>query len=125
MNGNGQFSDNRDGHPFRDIPSIEVPGVGAARIRAQRAKKRKQRFVMVPLVWVDRLMNAKLAATCKVALHILHTSWKRKSSSFPLSNRGLPGVDRKAKSRALKELELLGLVVIERRSQRSPIVTVL
>lgn len=61
-------------------------------------------------------------------MHILFQHWKSSGKPAKLPNVGLAelGVgDGKTKWRALLELERLGLVEIDRRPKKSPVVTVL
>jgi hypothetical protein len=74
---------------------------------------------------MGRLRNAKHASTFKVALFLLHRTWETKRHAIRLSNTAVPGLARRSKSRALEELEALGLVVVERQIRRSPLITVL
>jgi hypothetical protein len=94
-----------------------------------RIRKRREQFIMVPLRWKEALGAAPRAssATHQVALHLLHTHWKNQGKPFKLPNGLLrhDGINRHAKWRALEDLECRGLVRIERRQCRSPIVQVL
>jgi hypothetical protein len=92
-------------------------------------RRRRNLFIKVPDFWVDRLLTAKHAATLKLALHLLtkrFESWT-KDKQFTLANGVLEekfGISRWVKWRALAELEQLGLIWIERRRRRSPLITV-
>ena len=81
---------------------------------------------MVPWSWVERLAKARFTATYRVALHILYRHWKGGGESFTLSNGAvaMEGVGRRAKWRALGELERLGLITVERRPRRTPLIAV-
>jgi len=58
---------------------------------------------------------------------LLHLAWKRKCTTFGLSNTALAryGVSRETKRRALAKLEAAGLIKVERRPGRATIVTLL
>jgi hypothetical protein len=86
-------------------------------------KRKKQQFVMVPLAWLDRLDGAT-GQTYRVALLLLYEGWKANTDTVKLGNRmpGFNGVSRYSKWRALAELERRGLVRVERRPKRSPVV---
>jgi hypothetical protein len=60
-----------------------------------------------------------------VCIELLHASWKAKSLTFSVSNKrlGKVGVSRDVKSRVLRDLEVAGLIKIERRPGCSPRVT--
>jgi hypothetical protein len=56
---------------------------------------------------------------------LLHTSWKTKSATFPFPNGKLKnaGTTRFTKRRALQELETAGLITVQWRHGKTPIVT--
>jgi hypothetical protein len=87
----------------------------------------QRHFVRVPVLWVERLAEARHLATYRLALYLLYRSWKTGSRSITLSNGVLAaeGITRWTKWRALRELERLGLVGVERRQRKAPRVTVL
>lgn len=96
--------------------------------KAERiAKRRQQQFIQLPLSWVDRLKTAHRAATLKIAHHLLFQCWKSNSWTISLSNiaSAAAGVSRREKWRALAELEQLGLIRVERRPRRSPVIEIL
>lgn len=95
----------------------------ARRIDSAIDKKRRQRFVMFPQLWIERLRTARHIATYRVALRVLQRSWQSRGQPFPLPNN-IEGVGRWAKWAALSELEQLGLIRLERRDRKSPLVTV-
>lgn len=90
-------------------------------------KRRHQQFVKFPLVWADRLRTVRYTSSYRVALHLLYRHWKSGGCPIQLSNVALveAGVSRDQKWRALRELELLGLIRIERRRRRSPLINLL
>ena len=52
----------------------------------RKIQKRRQGFVKVPGLWVERLARARYVATYRVALYILHRHWKVGGEPFTLSN---------------------------------------
>jgi hypothetical protein len=92
----------------------------------RKIQKRRQQFVMVPCTWIERLAKTPSANVYRVALHLLHQHWKNNCQPFLLANGMLviDGVTRFAKYRALDELEQLGLISVEKRTKRSPKITV-
>jgi hypothetical protein len=104
----------------------DVPGTVPGPVPA-KAKQRHQQFVKFPRAWVDRLQTASYTSTYRVALHLLFDHWKSDGCPIRLSNVALAevGVSRDQKWRALRELECLGLIRIERRRRRSPVITLL
>jgi len=87
--------------------------------------KRNRDFVMVPTSWVRRLAQAQ-ACTYRLALHVLYLDWKHDGHQFRLTNEGLgaANVSRWGKYAALRELEGLGLVTVDRRFKKSPLIKV-
>ena len=85
-------------------------------------KGRRRRFTMFPELWIERLEGARHVSTYRVALRILQRNRQYEGQPFPLPNN-IGGVSRWAKSTALKELEKAGLVQLERRKRKSPLVT--
>jgi hypothetical protein len=104
----------------------------SARLQASgtsgKAERRTEKyFVKFPSSWVDRLGTAKRISTYRIALYLLHQHWRTTGRALPLSNVALvsAGVSRREKWRGLEELESAGLVKIERRPRKSPIITLL
>ena len=115
--------------PHADLKQhIMTPEMQATLVVVPRkVQKRREHFVKVPRTWVERLATARYTATYRVALHILYRHWKDGGKPFALPNGMMSreGVERRAKWRGLMELERLGLVAIERRQRKSPLITVL
>jgi hypothetical protein len=85
-----------------------------------------KRFVQVPLWWAEAAAKATTGgAPALMLIYLLHASWKARSTTFPLPNGYLKqhGVSRDVKRRILRELEAAGLITIERRVRKSPLVT--
>jgi hypothetical protein len=89
----------------------------------RKARGRKQ-FVRVPWGWVDRLKDAHHVSTYRVALHLLYEHWRNGGRIIKLPNSALD-IERRRKWRGLRELEQFGLIVIERRRRKAPLITVL
>jgi hypothetical protein len=101
----------------------------AAAVKAEHphAKQHSSKeFTMVPDSWEIKLRGCRHNATYPVAVFLLRQHWKTKERPIKVPNTALAkrGVDRYAKWRALQELEELGLIRVERRSNKSPIVIV-
>jgi hypothetical protein len=92
-----------------------------------RKAKWQRKFVRVPWGWVDRLKTTNRGSTYRLALLLIYEYWRTGGRPIQLSNAMLAGdgVTRKSKWRALRELEQLELVKIERRPRKSPVVTLL
>jgi hypothetical protein len=117
-------SDDFDLEKFRIKP--EDLQAYADKAAAPRARARRQ-FTIVPRSWSDRLATARHASTLKLALHLLYLHWKQDGRRITLANVALTsaGVTRRQKWRALRELEKLGLIAIERRPRKSPHIALL
>jgi hypothetical protein len=93
----------------------------------KRIKKRHRQFVQVPLTLIDKVTRNSRDKTFAVLCHLLHEVWKQGGGPIKVPNGFLNklGVGRGAKSRALKKLELLGIISVERRDRKSPTVTII
>lgn len=83
-------------------------------------------FVKVPLAWVQKLDGAP-GQTYRLALHILFLHFRERGAAIILANRTIEreGIPRQSKRRALRDLERRGLVEVDWRPKKSPIVRVL
>jgi hypothetical protein len=107
------------------LPADAVPPV-RVRVDSPARRRRRQHFVQVPWTWLERLMTARHVATPLVAMVILYQHWKHRGGAFALSNSGpMADISRWGKHRALAELEVLGLIAVERRPNKAPLVRVL
>jgi hypothetical protein len=88
-------------------------------------RRRAESFAKVPLEWAARAAKATGTPRALVWVLLLRLSWQAKGKPFPFPNAALAryGVKREAKRRVLVALEAGGLVKVERRHGRSPIVT--
>jgi hypothetical protein len=110
-----------------DLKGLVLPPVRERlAVVPRKIQKRRQHFVKVPWVWVERLAEAHYTVTYRVALHLLYQHWKSGGRPILLANGMLrmEGVALGTKWRALRELERLGLIAIERRPRKSPLITV-
>jgi hypothetical protein len=100
---------------------VEPLSIGPKR----KPRTRLRLFVLVPLVWIDRLdeINAH-AYTFRVAHYILWKSFQRRGEPITIPNN-ISRVGRRGKWAALKQLEKAKLISVKRRQTKSPIVTVL
>ena len=75
--------------------------------------------------WIEEAAKATKSPTTVVLIELLRLRWKTGSSTFPLPNARLQrlGVSRKVKQRILRELELAQLIIVERPTRKSPVVT--
>jgi hypothetical protein len=92
-------------------------------IEPKKIQKRRAYFVKVPWVWVEQLDGAA-GQTYRLALCLLYLHWKSGSEPIKLPNSMLKidGISRASKWRGLAELERRGLITVERRPRRSPLI---
>jgi hypothetical protein len=113
--------------PF-DLDKLKLsPEMVRERLITVPRKIRHGHFVRVPCWWIERLAKStRYRVTFLVALHLLYQHWKLRGQPIKLANGVLKmeGVSRGTKWRALRELEQAGLISIERRLRKSPVVTV-
>ena len=88
-------------------------------------RKKVEPFVKVPLWWIAAAARHTRSPATLIMVELLRTSWKAKNLTFPLPNGRLEklGVSREIKRRVLRDLERGGLIKVERRSRKTPIVT--
>jgi hypothetical protein len=126
-NGEDPFADLSN---FRPLPGTftlpeDLPFKATTSTPKQARAKTKSAapFVKVPLTWVEKLREAKRAATHVVAYHVLYEWWKKPGEPVTASNVAFPSLSRQQKARAVAELETLGLVKVERQGSKAPRVT--
>src|SRR5262249_23282844 len=92
-----------------------------------KRKKWQPRFVAVPLAWAEQLQTCDSVAAYRLALLLLYEHWHANGAKVCLANALAAkwGILPEAKRRALADLERMGLVSVERRSRKTPLVTVL
>jgi hypothetical protein len=118
-----------DSDDLYDLNKLRLdPAKFAAPYVPAKIRKRREQFVMMPMWWVEKLGEPPLAtgATHLVAIYILHLDWKHHGKPFKLPNGmlGYDGISRYSKWRALPDLERRGLITVERRPRKSPIIRV-
>ena len=93
-----------------------------------KIQKRREQFAKLPMRWYEKLANPAPTnrCTCLVAWYLLYLHWKGGGEPIKLANGMLKydGVGRHSKQRALTELEQRGLITVERRPRKSPIIHV-
>jgi hypothetical protein len=86
---------------------------------------KKDAFVKAPVWWAVEAAKATKTPALLVCFYLLHASWKARSTTFLVPNGWLErhGASREVKRRVLRDLEAAGLITVERRSRKSPRVT--
>jgi hypothetical protein len=107
--------------------NLPVEPIPERRIDTSVRLRKRKHFIKVPWTWHERLAEARYIVTYRLAHHVLYRHWKGGRQPFTLSNGmvAMEGIARGTKWRALRELEQLGLITIERRKRRSPRITVI
>ena len=119
--------DANDARALDDLRLLETgsgkPGHDQARRQLGTSRKPKG-YAMVPMALICAMAKVRSAAPIKLAIELQRRHRVERTDKIKLGNISLAalGIDRKAKQRALKELEACGLVLIERRTRRSPII---
>jgi hypothetical protein len=123
-----------DDNPF-DLANLRLTPEAAAAIDRAAATKQEQAqpkgrsrepFTKFPHSWEARLLEAKRITSYRIALHLLYLHWRSAGRPIRLSNVALAGkgVTRQSKWNALRELARLGLIKIEKRPQKSPVIRI-
>jgi hypothetical protein len=113
--------------PYADLKRCRLPNDMVVLERRvvipRKLQRRRGHFVSVPMVWFERLIGAS-GHTYRIALCLLYLDWRGRGEPIQLANGLLQidGVSRQSKWRALTDLERRGLITIERRPRRSPII---
>jgi hypothetical protein len=98
----------------------------AAPPKRKRARRRREdTFVTVPLALAAAMTKATNTPKAMVAFMVLYEAWANKGKPFPLSNMKLAGfgVQPLTRRRALRDLEAAGLITVEWKPGRAPVVT--
>jgi len=103
--------------------NIEITYPPGQKIR----RKRESTFAMVPLQWAAKMTAATETPKAMVGVWLLYRAWQKKSLTFDVPNEALAafGISRNTKSRALRQFEAAGLIKVQRRPRKSPLVTLL
>ena len=113
--------DDEDEHGFQEAMRA------AYQASPEKLKKKRERFVRVPIWWAEQACNATRTPKALVCIWLLYLSWKTGSKTFALPNGELRkmGISRQTKRRALTALERAGLLKVERLTRKSVVVTLL
>ncbi|HET9534530.1 MAG TPA: hypothetical protein VFP43_04180 [Mesorhizobium sp.] len=110
---------------FDDIENLRLLPDRVRTITPQKILKRREHFIRVPFSWLERLDGAA-AKVYALALHLRYLHWRNKGRPFTLANGMLrmDGISRSSKWRGLAQLERRGMITIEHRDRKSPVITV-
>jgi hypothetical protein len=116
------MTDDNDDFDYSDL----VPQV-VLRSTPPPLAKRTGKHVQVPLWMSDALTRAGAPGSAWAVLHfLLFESWKTESVKIEFANGFAKtlGISHDSKIRGLRELERLGLVSVEWRDRKSPVVRI-
>jgi hypothetical protein len=111
---------------LRILPEMQQQ-VEHAPASKSKGREWQRHYTLVPREWELRLLDAKHMGTYRLAIELLYLHWWDKGKPVTLSGKAAKAVKlpARSKSRALAELERLGLVSVARQPRRSPRVTLL
>jgi hypothetical protein len=111
---------------IRNGRRIEVETV-ATDVTANASRQQVDPFVVLPLSWAAEASAATNCQKAMVWMWLVHQVRKTRTTTVTIPNRALAkyGISRRVKSLALRQLEEAGLISVERRPRKTPIVTVL
>jgi hypothetical protein len=106
---------------------IEIETLNADVTVSKTRRREHKSFAKVPLEWAAQAAKATNTAKAMVWIILLYAAWEAKNNSFPLPNGKLKraGVSRYTKYRAVKELQVSGLITVRQAPGKAPIVTIL
>jgi len=119
-------SDPFDPANFRlDDEAVKASAEAAAKKVAK--KPAREPFVQLPYETLLRAAGAMRCALLAIILELDHLVFRTHRNPVELTNTPLRevGITQQAKNRALRKLQLAGLVMVSWRGQRAPLVTVL
>jgi hypothetical protein len=114
------------------IERLRIDSALMQRVFEQQARKSKRKgwqriCTVLPREWELRLLKAKRISTYRLAIELLYLHWYGKDKPVTVSSKvaGLVKISARSKWEALAELERLGLIEVDRRLRKSPLVTLL
>jgi hypothetical protein len=107
----------------------DIAGAAMQPSKEQRTVDRRQKgyFTKVPWTWVKAFRRGRSIATVNLALHLLFIHFDTKHKTFKVTNQmaAEAGVSRYQKTRALTEMESWGIIMVEWRDKKNPIITLM
>ena len=113
-----------DDHRF-DPDRLRIDTGEVWAVTPKKIRRWREHFAMLPMTWYERMRGAN-GQTYRVAWFLLYLHWKNNGDPITLANGmlAMDDVSRHSKNRALHELERRGLIKVDRRLRKSPIVRV-
>jgi hypothetical protein len=85
--------------------------------------KRPDAFAMVPLSWAKRVREGCAHVDFLVCVVLVHRAWKVRAKGGTFTMPNIAGVHHDIKNRTLRALERAGLITVQWRERRSPVIT--
>ena len=91
-------------------------------IAKTKRKEWQRHCTVIPREWELRLLDAKRVSTYRLAIELLYLHWYGKGNPIAVTGKVAEAtrLSDRSKSRALAELERLGLIEIDRSPRKSP-----
>jgi hypothetical protein len=102
------------------------PGAGTiARAKSKTVSgiRRREAFAIVPLWWAERAAKAGHCVNLMVCVELVYRAWRVRGSGKTFVMPNSRGTDYRTKINTLRALEQAGLITVQWRERRSPIVT--
>ena len=102
-----------------------VPSRGQKTKPVANTRRKQDPFVKVPLWWAAAAANATRTPRFLVCIGLLRRAYEESSCTFSIPSGWLKknGASRKVKSGVLRDLKAAGLITIEQRPGKNPLVT--
>src|SRR4051794_4162608 len=99
-----------------------VNGAFLQKLREKQQRGWQRHFTLVPREWETRLLETKQVAAYRLAHELLYQHWQNGGKPITVSGGTVKGLKlpRWAKTRALVELERLGLIEVEQSPRKAP-----
>jgi hypothetical protein len=108
-------------------PGTGVVGQSRPRQKTVSGIRHKDAFAIIPLWWAERAAKAGRNINLMVCVDLVYRAWRARGKAgekrFALPNSR--GVHRATKIRTLRALERAGLIRVEWRERKSPMVTLI
>jgi len=108
-----------------DLGKFRTQPPAKAKAEKRRIPQSQHRFIKLPKIWIEtlnKIPNAS-AATYRAALYLVEHGWQTPGHMVKFANRSWP-MCREAKYKAIEDLRQAGLIAVEARGRKSPLITV-
>jgi hypothetical protein len=106
-------------------PGAGIVGQSPRRPKTVSGIGRRDAFAIVPLWWAERAAKAGRNVNLMVCVDLVYRAWRARGKvgekRFAMPNSR--GIYRGTKTRTLRALERAGLIAVEWRDRKSPIIT--